>query len=668
MEIKNFIKLIIPIFLILITNSCQKKVYFDDVDSEIDKLVIAQDFDYKTTKNISVNITAVNFYNDPIIGAVIEIYDQEYFNEETNLLNENATLLFKGITNNNGVFSASFSIPDNIENIYVCPQYVGLPSQIKLPAINNEINCTIGNKSSGKSGFFYSESSDYQFMGAWNSLGVPDYLEPQNDTISSEFLADINASLPERVPLTQSHPEYLAVGSECNTKLYEDADVRITFVHEGAGWKNVLAYYTYEIGNAPQSVEDIEYLTVVFPNISYPTAGGLVSGNKIHLGSFPENTEIGWCLIAQGWCNSDVTDGIYKVYSNPELNPENDPELQQHNVLLYDDSRDIMLLGFEDIKRSYSSCDNDFNDAVFYVTVDPISAIEPQQYNKTASYEDNDGDGVLDEYDDYPDNPDLAFNNYYNGTLVFEDLWPISGDYDFNDLVLEYNINQITDNNNDVAKIEFSLIVQAVGANYFNGFGFELPVSYTSIESVTGSNLGVGYTSMNSNGTEQGQTNAVIIAFENASDILSSSGMLVNVLEDSEYIIPDTLFITVNLIAPVPTNELGTPPYNPFLISNGQRGNEIHLPDYEPTDLANTSLFGTGDDFTLENEGIYYKTSNYLPWALNINGTFNWTYENKNIISAYLKFANWAESSGDLYQNWYENISSYRDDSKIYYP
>lgn len=28
---------------------------------------------------------------------------------------------------------------------------------------------------------------------------------------------------------------------------------------------------------------------------------------------------------------------------------------------------------------------------------------------------------------------------------MFEDLWPATGDYDFNDLVLDYSINRVTD-------------------------------------------------------------------------------------------------------------------------------------------------------------------------------------------------------------------------------
>ena len=55
--------------------------------------------------------------------------------------------------------------------------------------------------------------------------------------------------------------------------------------------------------------------------------------------------------------------------------------------------------------------------------------------------EDTDNDGIIDFYDEYPDDPDKAYDTYtpsiYGwGTYAFEDLWPNQGDYDFNDLVI----------------------------------------------------------------------------------------------------------------------------------------------------------------------------------------------------------------------------------------
>ncbi|MBF4984800.1 DUF4114 domain-containing protein, partial [Nonlabens mediterrranea] len=41
---------------------------------------------------------------------------------------------------------------------------------------------------------------------------------------------------------------------------------------------------------------------------------------------------------------------------------------------------DSFILGFEDIRRDYASCDNDFNDAVFYVTANPYTSLKTSNY------------------------------------------------------------------------------------------------------------------------------------------------------------------------------------------------------------------------------------------------------------------------------------------------
>lgn len=62
----------------------------------------------------------------------------------------------------------------------------------------------------------------------------------------------------------------------------------------------------------------------------------------------------------------------------------------------------------------------------------------------------------------------------------------------------------------------------------------------------------------------------------------------------------------------------------------------------------------------------YYKTINNLPWAINIPTVYNYTIEKAEIIFGHLKFAEWAESGGTLYTDWYKKNSGYRDNTFIY--
>ena len=121
---------------------------------------------------------------------------------------------------------------------------------------------------------------------------------------------------------------------------------------------------------------------------------------------------------------------------------------------------------------------------------------------------------------------------------------------------------------------------------------------------------------------------------------------------------------------PVSASVTGTAPYNPFIIVDlpAQRGVEVHLPGNPPTDLADASLFGQWADDTNPSAGKYYQSTINLPWALDIPVSFDYPVEQVEIINAYNHFVEWAESGGDDYTNWYEDISGYRNIENIYTP
>ncbi len=292
----------------------------------------------------------------------------------------------------------------------------------------------------------------------------------------------------------------------------------------------------------------------------------------------------------------------------------------------------------------------------------------------TGPTRDTDGDGVDDDMDDYPNDPTRAFNVYYPneqdwGTLAFEDLWPGKGDYDFNDLVLDYHFKSVLNASNQLVEFFTDYSVRAVGASLKNGFGFMLGGSPSAVASVTGTHLTENYIHNNANGTEQGQTNTVIILFDNAFRNIGSSGStFINTKEDVPYVAPDTNELHVLYANPVSVNVTGTAPYNPFLIINGERGKEVHLAGQKPTDLVNTSYFGTYADATDPATGKYYQTENNLPWGLDLPVSFAYPKEQVDILSAYNHFGQWAESGGTDYPDWYMDKPGYRVSTNIYTP
>ncbi len=670
--------LLLPTFIFI---SCQKDNESEIVNTvnveKMDDLKINPNFNFKTTKETSFSIKTLDFAGNVMPNVRVDIF--------TDYAENKGSLLSSGMTDQNGNMTISRELPSYYTEVILSTQFLGYPREVKVPVVNGMVNYTYGgivknNKSTlGAMLTPKSTNANFSFLGSYNSIGVPSYLLT-NDVFDNQFLSNVNATLPEQRPVPTFNPQYITSGTETDVKLSEACDVWVTFVAEGAGWQNVLGYYTYNLNNPPTSASQISTIKIVLPNASMSNSGGgLNPGNKVKIGTFPAGTGIGWVLIANGWSNGTVTNGTHMVYSNPAFNPEANASLKRHNVFLYDQGRSLFLIGFEDMRRDMGS-DNDFNDLVFYVKSNPITAIDntntPSVIN---TLPDTDGDGVSDPSDDYPNDPSKAFNNYYPSktgmsTLAFEDLWPAKGDYDFNDIVVDYRFNQITNAQSKVVKIEGKLLLRATGASYRNGFGFELPIPAANVSSATGAQINDNFINIAANGMEANQNNAVFIAFDNAYNIFKETNFVningnagINTTIGGSTGKADTINLAINLLQPVSMSALGNPPYNPFMIVNKSRGMEVHLPNYANTSLANTSIFGTLDDNSNIPSSRYYKTANNLPWAINIAESFQYPVERVEIITAYSKFAAWAQSNGSLYPDWYQDKLDYRHTEYIYH-
>lgn len=672
---KLFLPALFLIASVLMFSSCDKtdpKTEDPVIIKSMDDLVVSDNFNYDMLSAKNIRVATQDLYGNNMPGVKIEIYTD--FSEET----FSGNLILSGITNAQGVFETEFPLSNITSKLYIVTQHIGLPTVTETEVRNSGINVLIGGapaNNSYKSSFEYkSITAGYEYLCAFNSSGVPQCLVNPRDVIDADMLADINAALPERAPVPQYHPEYLANANQTDVSLLEAADVWVTMVHEGAGNRNTIGFYTYDVTNPPTNKNQIDIITIAFPNFSLNgSGGGLYSGDKVYLGQFPAGTGIGWVLIAAGFNNGQVNTNAVHYYSNPDFNPETNPNLRQHNVLLFDAERGKFLIGFEDLNRQTSGCDNDFNDAVFYVTSNPVEAIDNSNMPFVdPNLIDTDGDGVFDVIDDYPNDPLRAFNNYYpgrnqHGSLAFEDLWPEKGDYDFNDLVISYQINQVTNANNLVVDIISTNSIKAIGAGYKNGFGFQLNVPPSAVSNVSGHVHTEDIITLNANNTEAGQNKATIIPFDNTYSLFDNvSQGYVNTKEGMPFHQPQNLTTVTTFVTPQTVAAIGLPPYNPFLIINKERGKEVHLPSYPPTSLADPSYFGTFDDDTNLSTGKYYKSKTNLPWAMHLPEEFAYPMEKASIIDTHLVFGTWVQSGGFSYMDWYKDNSGYRNTSKVY--
>lgn len=645
-------------------------------------------FLYNTTEERVITVEYVSRSQEPLSDVYTEIYFENPFTITEmgfELVNEDVKPVFKGKSDASGILETTMSIPTRLSSVFVRSFRPGLVKLKEVPTSSEQIHVSFGNESVDSS---YSESSakkvfsEYLELGSYNALGYPHYKEPKPDKISSDLLDAISATLPESRNLFANRPDLFSEDYTTNIYVREAATVYITFVDEGAGYKNVLGYYHHDENNTPATADDIQNKIIAFPNTSLPGSGGaLQSGSVVQLKFwdeeemefkeiFPAGTVISWFLIANGW-NGYIGTGQGTLYGVPELNGISDPDQAQHTMVLYDDDRDLLLLSFEDIRRT-SGGDQDFNDVVFYVRANPASAINGDDYGDVGDPGDMDEDGVPDEQDDFPTDPELAYKNTYPagtyGTLAFEDLWPSRGDYDFNDLVVNYQFDHLAGPDNRIKYIEGRLVTRAVGAGYHNGFGFQLDASSNDISSVTGYELYKNYISLNGNGTESGLSNATIIAYDNAWGLFGYPGVsnFINTTPGAPYFEPDSMTINISLGNGLNLNEVGLPPYNPFIMVNLDRSREVHLPGYEPTEKADPTLFGTGDDTSDPLTGDYYVSAGNLPWALNLPVSFDYPVEKAGILNAYTYFESWANSFGDNFTDWYMDEPGYRNEALIY--
>lgn len=212
-------------------------------------------------------------------------------------------------------------------------------------------------------------------LGGWtgrraapNYLTTPEFIEPS-------FLDSINVMIPEKAPLD---PDLITSDKERNLLLEANADVWVTFIHEGAGYKNTLLFYTFSIDEnkrAPTSLAEIApTLTVVFPNASRQGSGGTLNvGDRVHIGNFPANTGVGFAVMPNGWKSSTQslkTNVAQLVYTDHAFNTASE---HVQAVRLDDTFGERHVICFEDIMRPGG--DKDFNDLVLMVTASPSSAV-----------------------------------------------------------------------------------------------------------------------------------------------------------------------------------------------------------------------------------------------------------------------------------------------------
>lgn len=196
--------------------------------------------------------------------------------------------------------------------------------------------------------------------------GVPDDVIPSKSCPT--LLSTISGLFPNGKNNYNAMPELFAPTLTKNIILTKESEVYITFMDEVADWKNSLGYYTYNLDNPPTNIDQLEK-HILYPNISKVSSGGALSQGdmlRVGAGKFPAKTVIGFYMIARGWKNGNVTDGLYTHYTNIEFNLG----FYQQHTLFQEGQCNELVMTFEDISMAVplSYSDNDYNDLIFVIT------------------------------------------------------------------------------------------------------------------------------------------------------------------------------------------------------------------------------------------------------------------------------------------------------------
>ena len=326
-------------------------------------------------------------------------------------------------------------------------------------------------------------------------MGAPLSIVNINDRLDKDLLDSIYAEVPNGFRVRQELLDNTFDNIAVKPDFTGQVTARVSFLNEGAGFKNSLGYFVYPTATPPtkDTIGDIQHV-VIFPNASAEGSGGeLLQGDQVDLKiNIPPGHTIGFFIAPNQWNGSrgELKSNFTQdqpFYTLPELNPDEGLGNKYHVIFRDTLSQKVDIedmgffaYGFEDIKTTGG--DKDYNDLIFHVEVSPYSAI-----------------ANLDKSLKITSVQETQFSK--QGKVAFEDNWPVKGDYDFNDAVISYDLTktvlseEITEGEitETITSLEVDYTIDAIGATLRNGIGLSLPnVALDNIDSLrlTKSNQG----------------------------------------------------------------------------------------------------------------------------------------------------------------------------------
>ena len=600
---------------------------------------------FSTIQKVQVEID----YSNSESRVPFSIYDGNPLieGENTTILKENVQALDGAWTDEQGKFTATVELPAYVSNVYIVSTSPFARQAIPGKIVNGVLKVSDTDEQlTTRASYRESTRFDrnrFNNLG-WNTnlgsfddrSGVIDYAYKGNDpklTLSKSEMNELRTTVSKVLNTLGSCPEEYRTQADLYVEEDETAVV-LTALRGWTCWNSSLGYYYYRYDQAPASLKDVK-VYAVFPNTQMTwnngslqaSPQGIKEGTAVQLKyfddpeypkgkNFPKGYYIGFILACNAWntyftgFNSyTLTEGFY-ASSTKGFSTKVDSGIDVRTAMFKDKNSNIAI-AFEDFMD-----DQNFTDVVFSLKANPEITNVP------------------------PVDEDLNTTIEKTGVYAFEDEWPKAGDYDMNDVLVQYTYQKVFNIFNEILSESFTFKTLYNKSTVFtNGLGFIL------------SNEG------------NAQSIEYFIRKENEKDFTVASGADKFTRESNAIILTDNVKTNPNAEYKVTfkygdknSNKKQETSIDAFIYRPSKEGNrlEVHSPMQKPTSKVDTSLFGQYDDRSKPNEGIYYVSDqeNIYPFAFYLsNANVNDIAELKNfdknekkpISEIYPKFIDWAK-------------------------
>lgn len=617
------------------------------------------EFDFVTNSPVTLSVDYGRMGGLPA-NVYFEVYDTCPVREtETAYVKiEGIEPLYAGYTDAEGRFEGTIDLPSYVQKAYVYTTAFYARTLMEATRSGDKLTASAESGAPATASAASTRAKEY-YSTAVKEDGWKTWLGSYDSTYGSigyEYKGDLKVK--NYRALLMAHASVFDTTEKCPEEyrssrdlyLAESAEVVITLLGSNSCWNSSLGYYYYKEGNKPRTLADAN-VVMIFPNtqdgqwsndwqaIMYQ---GVERGSAVQLmyypeianGSeadattvFPADYRIGFVLATNAWTNRLRSgDKKYRAATSSGLSVDNNGNAYQTPrtaVFRYTDEKqgiNSVLFSFEDHIN-----DENFSDVVFTLSSNPVDAVQD-----IPSVDVNEGKKTT---------------KVLRGIYAFEDLWPSRGDYDMNDVMVRSDYEKVF-NEKGIYEESFMLKTFANYAGNANGLAVTLTGAAASAELEF---------SVRKPGSE---------AFEAAE--FQRDGNVVLLTPDVKQLMGSAYRITAKYDAPIAEKQAGT--IKPFIyrtdrdgLTAGKRW-EVHIPYEKPTSLAEMSFFGTNDDKSIPEKGIYYVRAENYPFAFFLSGAtdadvarlLDLSNEKSPIDKVYPAYAGWAASNGKENTDWYK--------------